>query len=121
MSKSRLRNLDNQPTFHGSVAAAAAQSIPTGPFTTLEPQDQVIGEATVVQKRRETDFEALKLWKGRSGNRLSQLAVLVLRVYLNLFKKKKTGGEIEREEEEEEKEYAERGELLLLLSLFSFS
>ena len=34
----------------------------TGPFTILEPRDQGIGEFYVVQERRETDFEAPKLW-----------------------------------------------------------
>ena len=36
------------------------------PFTVLEPRDQGIGKYCVVQKRRATDFEAPKLWKGRS-------------------------------------------------------
>ena len=40
---------------------------PTNPFTILEHSDQEIGEFYVVQERRATDFEALKMWKGRSG------------------------------------------------------
>ena len=34
---------------------------PTGPFTILQPQDQENSEFYEVQKRRATDFEALKL------------------------------------------------------------
>ena len=41
--------------------------IPTKPFTILDAQDQEIGETYVVQERRATDFEALKLWKSSSG------------------------------------------------------
>ena len=44
-----------------------ANNFPTVPFPILEPHDQEIGEFYVVQKRRVTDFEAPKLWKGRSG------------------------------------------------------
>ena len=40
---------------------------PTDPFTILEPCDQEISSFYVDQKRRATDFEAPKLWKGRSG------------------------------------------------------
>ena len=40
---------------------------PTGPFTIEEPQYQEIDEFHVVQARQVTDFEVLKLWKGRSG------------------------------------------------------
>ena len=40
---------------------------PTGPFTVLKPRDEEIGEFYEVQKRRATDFKALKLRKGRSG------------------------------------------------------
>ena len=40
---------------------------PTNLFTILGPHDQEIGEYYVVQERRATDFEAPKLWKGRSG------------------------------------------------------
>ena len=41
---------------------------PTGPFTIFKHQDQEICELVyVVQERRATDSEALKLWKGRSG------------------------------------------------------
>ena len=39
----------------------------TGPFPSLQPQDQEIGEFYVDQKRRGTDFEALELGKGWSG------------------------------------------------------
>ena len=39
----------------------------TGPLKILKPKDQEIGEFCVVQERYATDFEALKLWKGRSG------------------------------------------------------
>ena len=38
----------------------------TGPFTILEPDDQEISELYVVQDRHTSDFEALKLGKGRS-------------------------------------------------------
>ena len=41
--------------------------VPTGPWTILEPRDQEIHEFDAFQKRRATDFEALKLTKGRSG------------------------------------------------------
>ena len=30
---------------------------PTGPFTTLEPQDQELGQLYLIQEYRETDFE----------------------------------------------------------------
>ena len=42
---------------------------PTSPFTILEPQNPWIDEFYVVQERRTTDFKALKLRKGSSGNR----------------------------------------------------
>ena len=42
-------------------------NLPTNLFTILEPRDQEIGKFYVVQERRETDFEAPKLWKGSSG------------------------------------------------------
>ena len=38
----------------------AFQFYPTGPFTTLEPRDQEMGEFYAVQKRRATDFEDIK-------------------------------------------------------------
>ena len=40
---------------------------PTGLFTIYEPQYQEIGEFFIVQERRKTDFEALKLWKRSVG------------------------------------------------------
>ena len=40
---------------------------PTGPFTIQEPEDQEIFELYVARKRRETDFEALKIVKGSVG------------------------------------------------------
>ena len=41
---------------------------PTDLFTNLEPQYQEMGNYYAVgQERRATDFEAPKLWKGRSG------------------------------------------------------
>ena len=40
---------------------------PTDPFTILEPRDEEIVEFYAEQKRRATDFEAPKLWKGLSG------------------------------------------------------
>ena len=43
---------------------------PTNRFTILEPHDQEIGENYVAHKRRVTDFEAPKLWKGSSGTML---------------------------------------------------
>ena len=39
---------------------------PTDPFIISKPLDQEIGEFYVVLERREKDFEAPKLWKGRS-------------------------------------------------------
>ena len=42
---------------------------PTGPFTIAEPQDQEISEIYVVHKRRTSDFEAPKSWKGSVGER----------------------------------------------------
>ena len=42
-------------------------SFPTGLFIISESQDEEIGKDYVVQERRSTDFEASKLWKGRSG------------------------------------------------------
>ena len=44
----------------------APGSQPTGPFTNLEPLDQKIGEFYI--RTRIADFEAPKLWKGRSGS-----------------------------------------------------
>ena len=44
-------------------------SHPTDLFTISGPHDQEIGEFYVaIQKRSATDFEAPKLWKGRSGH-----------------------------------------------------
>ena len=40
---------------------------PISPFTILEPRNQQIGRFNAVQERRETDFEARNLEKGRSG------------------------------------------------------
>ena len=40
-----------------------------GLFAILERCDQKIGEFSVVQKRRTTDFEASKLWEGRSSKK----------------------------------------------------
>ena len=42
-------------------------NFPTGPYSFVEPWDQEIGESYEGQERRATDFEAPKLWKGRSG------------------------------------------------------
>ena len=36
--------------------------------STLKPHDPAIGEFGVVYKSRSTDFQALKLWKVRSGD-----------------------------------------------------
>ena len=41
--------------------------LPEWPHTIFESPDQEIGEIYPVQKRRLTDFEASKLWNGRSG------------------------------------------------------
>ena len=43
---------------------------PTGPLTFLEPQYQEMLEFYVVQESRATDYEAAKLWKGRSGTKV---------------------------------------------------
>ena len=40
---------------------------PTGLFTILKLQDQEIDKFHAAQERRATDFEALKLCKGRLG------------------------------------------------------
>ena len=40
---------------------------PTSPFTNLKPRNLGVGEICVVLECRTTDFEAPKLWKGRSG------------------------------------------------------
>ena len=45
----------------------ANRSYPTGLFTILQPRDQEIGNIYVFQERLATDFDARKLWKGRSG------------------------------------------------------
>ena len=45
----------------------AMKENPTDLSQILVSQDQEIGEFYVVQKRRSTDFQALQLWKGRSG------------------------------------------------------
>ena len=42
---------------------------PTGPFTSLELQDQEIDEFHIAQERRKADFEAPKSQKGRPGGR----------------------------------------------------
>ena len=44
----------------------------TNPFTILEHGDRKIGEFYVFQKRRTTDFEALKLLKGLPGTRINE-------------------------------------------------
>ena len=43
------------------------RSCPTDPFTILELQNPSIGELYEVGNRWSTDFKALELWKGRSG------------------------------------------------------
>ena len=43
------------------------RSIPTGPFAGLEPENLDIGEFDKVQKRRPTDFKALRFVKGLVG------------------------------------------------------
>ena len=43
---------------------------PTDHCTVLEPRSPSIGAFYEVQKRRSTDLEASKLWKGRSGNQV---------------------------------------------------
>ena len=48
-------------------AVSSCSSSQIGPFAILDPQDQVIDEFYEVRKRRETDSEAPKLWKSRSG------------------------------------------------------
>ena len=49
------------------ITRPGGQHIPRPPFSPiLELQDQEIGKFYVVQKRRATYFEALKLFKGRS-------------------------------------------------------
>ena len=50
---------------HASSDRRLTQSVPTDPFTMLEPRDQEIGEFYEIQKLRWTDLEASKLWKGR--------------------------------------------------------
>ena len=40
---------------------------PTGLFTIFESKNPEIAKLYVVGKRRSTDFEALRFWKGRSG------------------------------------------------------
>ena len=56
---------------------------PTGPFTVFEPQDQEVGKFYVVQERRTTDFEASKLWKGRSDSVWFDLAMLFVQIAEN--------------------------------------
>ena len=41
---------------------------PTSLFTIFEPGDQEVGEMYLVQERSAMDFDAPKLWKGRSGS-----------------------------------------------------
>ena len=49
------------------AANSFLSDIPTGLFSIWEPQEQEVGELHLVQERRETDFGAQKLWKGRAG------------------------------------------------------
>ena len=46
---------------------------PTDLFTNMEPQNPGIDKLYVVRKRQSTDFEALKLGKGRLGNNASTI------------------------------------------------
>ena len=49
------------------LGLASMARCPTDPFTVLGPCDQDFSELYAVQERDTTDFEAPKLWKGRSG------------------------------------------------------
>lgn len=48
---------------------------PTDTFTVLAPRNPLNDKLNVARKRRSPDFEALKLWKGRSGSRRACLVV----------------------------------------------
>ena len=50
-----------------SVDRFGKSKFPTDPFPISEPQVQEIGKLYAVHKRRATDFEAPKVWKGSSG------------------------------------------------------
>ena len=49
-------------------AGASSCAFPTDSFRILEPHRLEISEFYLAQERRSSDFEALKLWKGRSGD-----------------------------------------------------
>ena len=62
------------------------ETFPTGHFTISEPQDLEVHELYVVLKRQSADFEALNLWKGRSGkNTLPAFTVSAEQSQLLLF------------------------------------
>ena len=55
--------------FWGSEIVKGSVGDRTGPFTISEPQNQEIGKFDLqVREWRAMDFEAPKLWKGRSGS-----------------------------------------------------
>ena len=56
--------------------AAASAGNPTDPFAIWEPRNPEIHKIYIFQERRVTDYEAWKLWKGRSGSKQSQQLVV---------------------------------------------
>ena len=80
----KMQNILGTPQSHctalftGKSVASIKTSYPTGLFPVFEPQYQGIGEFYVVHERRATDFEARKLWKGRSGNPVRAICIAII-------------------------------------------
>ena len=56
---------------------------PTDPFIIPEPQNPLIVDLSVVEKRRSADFKALKLWKGRSGIARNRMTLVRFPLFFN--------------------------------------
>ena len=59
-------------------------TIPTGPFRILEPQDQEIGKFNEAQERPMTEFEAPYKGKGWSSNVLDRIGHYSTQLCLNI-------------------------------------
>ena len=71
-NKPNFIQMDSEQIFRvvgGRKMTSPVDSLPTDPFTILEPQKPSVDEFYVVQKQRQaTNFKAPKLRKGRSGS-----------------------------------------------------
>ena len=73
------------------------QTCPTDPFPILEPRNPSIDKVYVALKRRSTDFEALKLWRGRSWiwNNWHEFRQIYPAVFVFLIKRKEKDNSLE--------------------------